>query len=141
MRTLLLALCMVIATSLARPLAAQMVEESLSQDPGPLDFIQGDSYAQWILQSLAGDALVGIAADGHVVPRLASHWETRKDGTIIFSLRSNAHFTNGVSVSTEEEAFACPRSPSRMGGSGASPLVRDYNNEGISCIRLISSKQ
>ena len=44
MRTLLLALCLVTAASLTQPLAAQMVEESFAQDPGPLDFIQGDSY-------------------------------------------------------------------------------------------------
>jgi len=41
------------------PLAAKVVEESLARDPGPLDFIQGDSYEQWILQSLAGECLVG----------------------------------------------------------------------------------
>ena len=41
-----------------------MVEESLPRDPGPLDFIHGDSYEQWILQSLAGDALVGLGSGG-----------------------------------------------------------------------------
>lgn len=103
MRNLLLALCLVSAVSLVHPsLAAQMVEESLAQDPGPLDFIQGDSYEQWILQSLAGDTLVGIAADGRLVPRLAERWKVRKDGAIQFSLRSDARYPDGSRVSAED---------------------------------------
>lgn len=47
-----------------------MVEESLSRDPGPLDFIQGEGYEQWVFQSLAGDALVGLNPKGEPVPRL-----------------------------------------------------------------------
>jgi MarR-like DNA-binding transcriptional regulator SgrR of sgrS sRNA len=98
----LLAFCLVVAAVLARTLSAQMVEESLAQDPGPLDFIQGDSYEQWILQSLAGDALVGIAADGHLVPRLADRWMVRKDGTILFFLRPDARYPDGSRVSAED---------------------------------------
>ena len=79
-----------------------MVEESLAQDPGPLDFIQGDSYEQWILQSLAGDALVGIAPDGRLVPRLADRWQIRKDGSILFHLRSDARFLDGSRVRAED---------------------------------------
>ena len=103
MRNLLLALFLVTAASLAcLPLSAQMVEESLAQDPGPLDFIQGDSYEQWILQSLAGDALVGISADGRLVPRLADRWRARKAGTILFHLRSDARYLDGSRVRAED---------------------------------------
>ena len=103
MRNLLLASFLVVAASLAcLPLSAQMVEESLAQDPGPLNFIQGDSYEQWILQSLAGDALVGISADGRLVPRLADRWTTRKDGAILFHLRSDARFLDGSRVGAED---------------------------------------
>jgi MarR-like DNA-binding transcriptional regulator SgrR of sgrS sRNA len=94
----LLAFCLVVIAALTPPLCAQIVEESLAQDPGPLDFIQGDSYEQWILQSLAGDSLVGIAPDGRLVPRLAERWEARKDGTVLFFLRSDATFQNGSQV-------------------------------------------
>ena len=94
MRRLLLALCLLSASALT----AQVVEESLGRDPGPLDFIQGDSYEQWIFQSLAGDALVGITADGRLVPRLAVAWSTRKDGSVAFSLRTDATFTDGSPV-------------------------------------------
>jgi MarR-like DNA-binding transcriptional regulator SgrR of sgrS sRNA len=83
-------------------LSAQMVEESLAQDPGPLDFIQGDSYEQWILQSLAGDALVGIASDGRLVPRLADRWKVREDGTILFHLRSDARYLDSSRVHAED---------------------------------------
>ena len=103
MRTLLLALCLASTHLLIEaPLSAQMVEESLAQDPGPLDFIQGDSYEQWILQSLAGDALVGIAAGGHLVPRLADRWQVRQDGSILFHLRTDARYQDGSQVRAED---------------------------------------
>ncbi len=102
MRNLLLTLCLLFAPLLAQ---AQVVEESLPRDPGPLDFIQGDSYEQWILQSLAGDALVGIRADGRVVPRLATAWTVQKDGAISFTLRPDARYTDGSQVTAEDVAW------------------------------------
>ena len=103
MRNLLLALCLVFAPALATlPLAAQIVEESLARDPGPLDFIQGDSYEQWILQALAGDALIGIGTNGRVVPRLASDWKIQKDGTLTFTLRPDARYTDGSTVTAQD---------------------------------------
>jgi len=103
MRDLLLALSLLFAPALAlAPLTAQVVEESLPRDPGPLDFIRGESYEQWILQSLAGDALVGIGADGRLVPRLATAWKVQKNGTLAFTLRSDARYPDGSSVSAED---------------------------------------
>ena len=96
MRPLLLALALALATLLA---PAQVVEESLQADPGPLDFIQGDSYEQWVLQSLAGDALVGIRPDGTLTPRLATAWTRLPDGTLSFILRPDARFADGSVVS------------------------------------------
>ena len=99
MRPLLLALRLALAPAFALlPLAAQVVEESLARDPGPLDFIRGDSYEQWILQSLAGDALTGLSAAGKLVPRLALAWKAAKDGTLSFTLRGDARFTDGSPV-------------------------------------------
>jgi hypothetical protein len=100
MRNLILALGLCLTSML--PLGAQMVEESLARDPGPLDYIKGDSYEQWILQSLAGDALVGIGPNGQLVPRLATSWKTQKDGAISFTLRTDARFTDGSPVATED---------------------------------------
>ncbi|MFN7958487.1 MAG: ABC transporter substrate-binding protein [Holophagaceae bacterium] len=103
MRPLLLALSLVLPFGPApAPLAAQVVEESLPRDPGPLDFIQGDGYEQWILQSLAGDSLVGLGSDGKVVPRLAASWNLRKDGALLFTLRTEARFTDGAKVEAED---------------------------------------
>jgi MarR-like DNA-binding transcriptional regulator SgrR of sgrS sRNA len=79
-----------------------VVEESLARDPGPLDYIKGDSYEQWILQSLAGDALVGISPNGRLVPRLATSWKIQKDGTISFTLRADARYTDGSPVDAED---------------------------------------
>ncbi len=76
-------------------------------DPGPLDFIQGEGWEQWILQSLAGDALVGLAPDGKVVPRLASGWKREKDGTLTFTLRPDARFPDGSRVGAEDVVWTC----------------------------------
>lgn len=97
MRNHLTALTLVFLWALA-PAWAQMVEESLPRDPGPLDFIRGDSYEQWILQSLAGDALVGLGPAGQVVPRLAASWKIQKDGAIAFTLRGDARFADASPV-------------------------------------------
>lgn len=103
MRNRLLVLSLIFLPALfPLPLAAQVVEESLNHDPGPLDFIQGDSYEQWILQSLAGDALVGISPGGKVVPRLATGWKSQKDGVMTFTLRGEARFTDGSLISAED---------------------------------------
>ncbi|HEY3270723.1 MAG TPA: ABC transporter substrate-binding protein [Geothrix sp.] len=101
MRNRFAALSLVFLSALA-PAWAQMVEESLPRDPGPIDFICGDSYEQWILQSLAGDALVGLSPTGQAVPRLATSWRTQKDGAITFILRNDVRFTDGSPVTPED---------------------------------------
>lgn len=99
MRNRLAALIFVSLSALAQ---AQMVEESLPRDPGPLDLIRGDSYEQWIFQSLAGDALVGLGPAGQAVPRLASSWKFQKDGVLLFTLRGDVRFTDGSPVTPED---------------------------------------
>lgn len=106
MRNLLAALTLVFASALASPiLRGQVVEESLPRDPGPLDFIRGDSYEQWILQALAGDALVGLDARGRLVPRLASAWTASKEGDLLFTLRPDARFPDGSPVTAADVAW------------------------------------
>ena len=99
MRNRLAALTLVLLTAL---LHAQVVEESLSRDPGPLDFIRGESYEQWILQALAGDALVGLGPEGRPVPRLATGWKVQKDGALAFALRTDARFPDGSPLGPED---------------------------------------
>jgi ABC-type transport system substrate-binding protein len=100
--SLLAAALAILAVSASLPLRAQVVEESLARDPGPLDFIQGDSYEQWILQSLAGDALVGLDGQGRPVPRLASRWTFPREGVVLFTLRTDARFPDGSPVGAED---------------------------------------
>lgn len=82
-------------------LYAQIVQESFSRDPGPLDFVQGEGFEQAILQALTGDALVGRDAAGRVVPRLAEHWEW-KGGALRFWIRKDARFVDGSPVRPED---------------------------------------
>jgi len=82
-------------------LSAQIVQESFSRDPGPLDFIRGEGFEQAILQALTGDALVGRDAAGRVVPRLAEQWEW-KEGALRFLIRKDARFLDGSLVRPED---------------------------------------
>ncbi len=83
---------------------AQTVEESFARDPGPLDFIRGEGYEQAILQSLTGDALVGLDVQNRIVPRLSDRWELNGK-RIRFHLRDGVRFTNGALVTPEDVAW------------------------------------
>nr|WP_320132994.1 ABC transporter substrate-binding protein [uncultured Holophaga sp.] len=89
-------------------LMGQVVQESFSSDPGPLDFIRGDGQEQIILQMLTGDALTGLDTAGRPVPRLATHWELRPAG-ILLHLRTDARFQDGNPVSPEDAAWTFRR--------------------------------
>ena len=102
MRNRFAALTLVFLAALA-PVRAQMVEESLPRDPGPLDFIHGDSYEQWILQSLAGDALVGLgcqrpgsATAGRLLER------SRRTAPSYSPCATTRRFTDGSLVTPED---------------------------------------
>ncbi len=114
--------------ALLLPLSAQTVEESFARDPGPLDFIRGEGMEQAILQSLAGDALVGLDAGGRVVPRLALRWEVRKQA-LRFHLRPDARFADGTPVEAEDVAWTLRELQTR---EGASPSRRGLL-EGVAC--------
>ncbi len=102
-----LGLCLLLALP-ARPqpraLAVGRIEESFQQDPGPLDYIRGEGLEQFILQALAGDALVGLDSQGRPVPRLAEAWTVR-GRALRFRLRPGATFTDGRPVRAEDVAW------------------------------------
>lgn len=95
---------LILLLAMASSAMAQTVEESFARDPGPLDFIRGEGYEQAILQSLAGDALVGLDAQNRVVPRLSDAWEA-KGRRIRFHLRAGTRFMDGAPVKTEDVAW------------------------------------
>jgi ABC-type transport system substrate-binding protein len=90
--------------AVAQAQEARTVEESFQRDPGPLDFIRGEGLEQFILQALAGDALVGLDVDGRPVPRLAESW-SQQGRTLRFRLRRDATFTDGAPVRAEDVAW------------------------------------
>lgn len=92
---------LVLALLLACRLVGQVVEESFFRDPGPLDFIKGEGLEQAILQSLTGDSLVGLDAQGKVVARLCTRWEVRQEA-LRLKLRNDAHFGDGHRVAFED---------------------------------------
>jgi len=122
-------------------LCGQVVQESFQRDPGPLDFIHGEGFEQRILQALAGDALVGLDAQGRVVPRLAQTWEI-KGKTIHFELRGDARFSNGSPVTAADVLWTFK---AIQQSKNASPSCRsildkvDINGHG-SGVELRSSK-
>lgn len=95
---------LVLLLALASSALAQTVEESFARDTGPLDFIRGEGYEQAILQSLAGDSLVGLDVQNRVVPRLADTWEI-KGQRLRFHLRAGTQFMHGAPVRPEDVAW------------------------------------
>jgi ABC-type transport system substrate-binding protein len=87
--------------ALASSAIAQTVEESFARDPGALDFIHGEGFEQAIMQSLAGDALVGLDARNQVVPRLSDAWQI-SGRRIRFHLRAGMRFMDGSPVGAED---------------------------------------
>jgi ABC-type transport system substrate-binding protein len=83
------------------PLKAQIVEDSFARDPGSIDYVRGEGFEAFTLQSLCGDSLVGLSPDGKVVPRLASSWTIQK-GVLRFVLRTDATFSDGSAVTAED---------------------------------------
>lgn len=99
---------------------AQTVEESFARDPGPLDFIHGEGYEQAIMQSLAGDALVGLDVQNRVVPRLADTWKVAGK-QLSFHLRAGTRFVDGTPVMPEDVAWTFREIQT---SEGASPTKR-----------------
>ncbi|HTL97355.1 MAG TPA: ABC transporter substrate-binding protein [Holophagaceae bacterium] len=99
---------LLILLGLAAALGAQepvrWVQEAFLADPGPLDFVKGEGQEQFIAQSLCGDALVGLSAEGRPVPRLAASWKAVKGG-LDLTLRGDARFADGGAVSAADVAW------------------------------------
>ncbi len=79
----------------------RIVQEAFLSDPGPLDFVKGEGQEQFILQSLCGDALIGLSAEGRPVPRLAASWKVVKGGLDV-TLRGDARFADGSPVTAAD---------------------------------------
>lgn len=100
---LLLACAMIQAQSPNRP-PSRVVQEAFLSDPGPLDFIKGEGQEQFIIQSLCGDALIGLSEEGKPVPRLAASWKVVKGG-LDLTLRDDARFMDGSPVTAADVAW------------------------------------
>lgn len=76
--------------------------------PATLDFTSTGGAA--IPQALMGnvyETLVRVDDDGHVIPGLATSWETSADGlTYLFHLREDVTFSNGAAFTAESAVFS-----------------------------------
>lgn len=62
------------------------------------------------VMELIYDNLVDYDVKGNIVPGLAESWKTSRDGlTITFKIRSNAKFSNGSSITSEDVVFSLDR--------------------------------
>lgn len=67
---------------------------------------QESGVLNYYLASTVQEGLVGIDADGSIVPALAESWETPDANTYVFDLRSDAVFHNGDPVTPEDVVFS-----------------------------------
>ena len=77
--------------------------------PGSLANLYIGQEAGILNYYLAGnvqEGLVGIDADGKLVPALASEWDTPDDTSYVFTLRDDAKFQNGDPVTPEDVVFS-----------------------------------
>jgi ABC-type transport system substrate-binding protein len=81
------------------------------QDDIPtLDPARGYDTASWQFEALLFNTLVDYDDDGHLVPKLATDWETSADGlTYTFHLRTDVRFTNGRPLVAADFRYAIER--------------------------------
>ena len=107
MKHLLILLGLVAASALPAPAQsppARWVQEAFQAGPGSLDFVKGEGQEQFIVQSLCGDALVGLSSAGRPVPRLAASWKLVPGGLDV-ALRPDARFMDGSPVTAADVAW------------------------------------
>ena len=67
---------------------------------------QESGVLNYYLASTVQEGLVGLDADGTLVPALAETWDTPDANTYVFTLRSDAVFHNGDPVTPEDVVFS-----------------------------------
>ncbi len=81
------------------------------QDDIPtLDPARGYDTASWQFEDMIFNTLLDYDGQGHLVPELATAWETSPDGrSYTFHLRSDARFSTGRSVDAQDFRYAIQR--------------------------------
>lgn len=92
-----------------------------------LDISQEAGILNYYVATVTSEGLLGINADGELVPALAESWEQTDETTYVFTLRDDAKFTDGTPVTVDDVLFSIDlaRDPER------SPSTSVYWPEGI----------
>ena len=94
----------------------------LVTEPAGLDPALSEDTYQWLLIEQIFDGLVSLDPELNVVPALARTWTISRDGrTYHFTLRADARFQNGRTVTADDVAWSFLRAARIPGG-----LARDY---------------
>ncbi len=94
----------------------------LVTEPAGLDPALSEDTYQWLLIEQIFDGLVSLDPELNVVPALAKTWTVSPDGrTYHFTLRSDARFQNGRTVTADDVAWSFLRAARMPGG-----LAREY---------------
>lgn len=101
------------ATALALPLAAQaqtVVTMNTVQIFGTIDPAKISDYTDYMAAVNLYNGLVTVDADGNLVPQLAESWEVADDASsVTFTLRSDAHFSDGTPVEAKDVVYSFER--------------------------------
>ncbi len=106
-----------------------MLRRGLGGQPGSLDPQRAeDAFSYDVLRDLY-EGLTSSSPDGEVVPAVASSWSIDDGGLrYVFTLRREAHWSNGDPVVAADFVRAFRRAVDPAIGSGAADLLRSVEN-------------
>ena len=105
------------------------LEEVTVAFPGSLANLyigQESGILNYYLAGNVQEGLVGIDAEGQLVPALASEWETPDDTTYVFTIRDDATFQNGDPVTPEDVVFSLERAKDPEASPGTSFYLQSF---------------
>ncbi|WP_188042822.1 ABC transporter substrate-binding protein [Changpingibacter yushuensis] len=115
------------ATSSAGSDTVDDVTIALPGSLSTLDVAQEAGSLNYQIATITSEGLLGVNADGELVPALAEAWSQPDATTYVFSIRQDAKFTDGTPVTVDDILFSIDlaRDPDR------SPSTSIYWPEGL----------
>ena len=90
--------------------AEQVLHRGNGAEPESLDFATSSSVSSSNIQRDMAEGLVGLAADGSLIPGAAARWEVTSDGLVYtFTLHKDGKWSNGEPVTAHDFVYSFRR--------------------------------